>query len=96
MNFDLKNAGSRSGAEVAQIHVGLPASTDEPPRRLVGWAKVDLAVGQARRVTVTINPHSASHPLSFWNVHTNDWDIADGDYKVYVGDSSQDIYPTGV
>ncbi|MGD1103910.1 MAG: glycoside hydrolase family 3 C-terminal domain-containing protein [Terriglobia bacterium] len=91
VSFDLRNSGSRDGAEVAQVYLGLPASTGEPPRRLVGWAKVELGSGKTQRVTVSIDPKSASHPLSFWNVDLDNWDIADGVYTVYVGDSSQDI-----
>ncbi len=72
-----------------------PASAGEPPRRLVGWAKVELGPGKTQRVTVRIDPKSASHPLSLWNVDLDNWDIANGVYTVYVGDSSQDIRLTG-
>ncbi len=95
VSFDLRNIGTRTGTEVAQLYLGLPPGTDEPPKRLVGWAKVDLEAGQTRKVTVTINPQSASHPLSFWNAAVHGWSVEDGAYKVYVGDSSQDIYLTG-
>jgi beta-glucosidase len=44
---------------------------------------------------VSLDPKSASHPLSFWNVDLDNWDIADGVYTVSVGDSSQDIRLTG-
>lgn len=88
VSFNLQNTGSREGMEVAQVYLGLPANTDEPPKRLVGWAKVDLAPGKTRRVTVTVDPNSVPHPLSFWNVKVNHWDIANGVYTVYVGDSS--------
>jgi beta-glucosidase len=91
VSFDLRNSGSRDGAEVAQVYLGLPASTGEPPRRLVGWAKVELEPGKTQRVTVSLDPKSASHPLSFWNIDLDNWDISDGVYTVYVGDSSQDI-----
>src|SRR5712691_4854671 len=37
VRFTVSNTGARVGAEVAQIYLGLPASTSEPPRRLVGW-----------------------------------------------------------
>lgn len=94
VSFDLKNSGSRAGAEVAEIYAGFPAGANEPPKRLVGWAKANLTPGETRRVTVTINPQAASHPLSFWNADIDGWEIADGEYKVYVGDSSQDIYLT--
>jgi len=95
VSFDLRNIGSRDGAEVAQVYLGLPASTGEPPRRLVGWAKVELAPGKTQRVTMSFDPKSASHPLSFWKVDMDNWDIANGVYAVYVGDSSEDIRLTG-
>ncbi|HUY12919.1 MAG TPA: glycoside hydrolase family 3 C-terminal domain-containing protein [Terriglobia bacterium] len=95
VSFDVKNTGSRAGADVAEVYIGLPSSTDEPPQRLVGWAKVHLDRGQSHRVTVTINPQAASHPLSFWNTDVLGWDTANGVYKIYVGDSSQDIHLTG-
>ncbi len=94
VSFDIRNTGTRTGAEVAEVYLGLPARTDEPPKRLVGWARVELAPDKVRRVTVTLNPRSASHPLSFWNATAHKWDTADGQYKVYVGDSSQDTYLT--
>ncbi len=95
VNFTLSNTGTHAGAEVAQIYLGLPASTGEPPRRLVGWAKVELEPGETREVTVTLDPKATSHPLSYWNVETNGWEIASGDYQVYVGASSRDIRLTG-
>lgn len=95
VSFEVTNTGRRGGDEVAQVYLGLPASTDEPPKRLVGWAKVDLAPGESRRVTVTLDPNSPSHPLSFWNTDANHWAIAPGEYHVYVGDSSRDIRLNG-
>jgi beta-glucosidase len=95
VSFDLKNTGTREGADVAEVYLGFPADTGEPPKRLFGWDKVSLAPGQSRRVTVTIVPLSASHPLSIWNTATNGWSIEDGSYKVFVGDSSQDIHVFG-
>jgi len=95
VSFEVTNTGARVGAEVAQIYLGLPTSTGEPPRRLVGWAKVELEPGETREVTVTLDPKATSHPLSYWNVKRNGWEIASGDYQVYVGASSRDIRLTG-
>jgi Fibronectin type III-like domain len=53
------------GAEVAQIYLGLPASTVEPPKRLVGWAKVELEPGETEEIIVTLDPHATLHPLSY-------------------------------
>lgn len=95
VSFTLTNTGSRVGAEVAQIYLGLPASTNEPPKRLVGWTKVYLEPGESRKVSVTLDPGTTSRPLSYWNVNTNGWERASGDYQVYVGTSSRDIRLTG-
>jgi beta-glucosidase len=91
VNFTITNTGTRAGAEIAQVYLGLPASTGEPPRRLVGWAKVELEPGETRQVTVALDPNATSRPLSYWDMSTNGWEIASGDYTVYVGASSRDI-----
>jgi len=91
VSFDLRNTGSKAGAEVAQVYLGFPPNISEPPKRLVGWAKVQLAPGQTQRVRVAVDPRAVSHPLSFWNASTDKWDIASGDYTVYVGGSSEEI-----
>jgi beta-glucosidase len=87
VSFTLRNAGSVPGAEVAQVYLGLPASTDEPPKRLVGWAKVYLLPNETQRVTVKLEPER----FAYWNVAANDWSVAPGDYAVYVGSSSRDV-----
>lgn len=91
VNFTITNTGERTGAEIAQVYLGLPTSTDEPPKRLVGWARLELKAGESREVTMILDPNATSRPLSYWNVSTHDWDIANGDYSVYVGASSRDI-----
>ena len=57
----------------------------------MGWAKVEVEQGEARQVSVSLDPNATSRPLSYWNVTTNGWQIASGDYTVYVGASSRDI-----
>jgi beta-glucosidase len=58
---------------------------------LVGWAKVELEPGATRQVCVVLDLMAASRPLSYWNVDTHDWEVAHGNYEVYVGASSRDI-----
>jgi beta-glucosidase len=95
VQFFVENTGSRSGAEVPQVYLGLPASTGEPPKRLVAFDKVRLAAGDKTKVQLTIDPAASNHPLSYWDVDRGDWSIADGDYAIYVGNSSADIALTG-
>jgi beta-glucosidase len=83
------NTGSRSGTETVQVYLGLPARTGEPPKRLVGFARVSLAPGQTRTVQFTIRAGSATHPLSYYDTASHAWVTAPGSYRVYVGDSSQ-------
>ena len=87
MSFDVKNTGERAGAEVAQVYLGLPKGTDEPPRRIVGWDKVELSPGETRRVTVLVDPEM----MSIFNVQKHGWELAPGEYTVYVGGSSRDL-----
>jgi beta-glucosidase len=88
VTFNLTNTGSVSGAEVEQVYLALPASTNEPPKRLVGWQKVPLTAGQQQSVTVEVDKNDSSHPLSYWDTNSNSWLTAPGTYTVYVGNSS--------
>ena len=91
VQFFVENTGSRSGAEVPQVYLGLPASTGEPPKRLAGFAKVRLDPGEKTRVHLVIDPAASNHPLSYWDSEHGGWTIADGDYAIYLGNSSRDI-----
>jgi beta-glucosidase len=84
VSFEVANTGSRSGAEVAQVYAGLPAAAGEPPKRLVGWARVALRPGERRRVSVDVD----TQRLSIWK---DGWKLVPGDYKLAIGASSRDI-----
>jgi len=85
VSFTVKNTGPRAGAEVAQVYVGLPASANEPPKRLVAWEKVQLDPGQSRTVTVSLEPRS----MSIFDVEKDAWNLVPGDYLVFAGGSSR-------
>jgi beta-glucosidase len=89
VSFQLANTGSRTGAEVSQVYLGLPASTGEPPKRLVGYAKTTLTAGQTTTVDITIDPGASTRPLSYFNTTDNRWEIAPGTYTVHVGSSER-------
>lgn len=91
ISFDLQNSGARAGIETPQVYLGLPAMADEPPKQLAGWARVALQPGEMRRVVVTIDRLSPHRPLSFWNADIRDWQIASGEYEIFVGASARDI-----
>ncbi|MEO6092058.1 MAG: glycoside hydrolase family 3 N-terminal domain-containing protein [Novosphingobium sp.] len=87
------NTGNRAGAEVVQVYLSLPVSgsavgAPQPPKRLVGYQKVELAPGASRDVTVSIDPLASNHPLSVWSTGENKWVTPAGQYTVWVGRSS--------
>lgn len=86
------NTGDRAGAEVVQVYLGVPGPR-QPPKRLVGFAKVFLEAGETRRVAVTIDPAATNHPLSVWSVADHAFVVRPGDYAVHVGTSSADDRP---
>jgi beta-glucosidase len=94
VRFLVENTGKRAGAEVPQVYLGLPASTGEPPKRLVAFQKVSLEPGAKARVRITIDPAASNHPLSHWDSKRSDWVTANGDYAIYLGSSSADIVAT--
>ena len=55
---------------------------------MVGWQKVLLQPGAKQTVTVEVDANDSSHPMSYWDTNSSSWQIAPGDYPVYVGDSS--------
>jgi beta-glucosidase len=90
VTFRVSNTGRRAGTETAEVYVGLPASTGEPPKRLVGYAQATLAAGRSAVMHLTIDPAAPNHPLSYFDEATHQWRLAAGTYRVYVGGSERD------
>jgi beta-glucosidase len=95
VNLLVTNTGAVAGAEVVQVYLGLPAATGEPPKRLVGWRKVNLQPGGQSFVTVEVDENDSSHPMSYWDTNSSSWQTAPGDYLVYVGNSSANLTQAG-
>jgi beta-glucosidase len=83
----LANAGPRAGEEVVQAYVVPPASDEKPgfteavlQRQLAGFTRVALKPGQARNVTLMIDPRSLS-------VVARDGTrrVAPGRYRIWIG-----------
>jgi beta-glucosidase len=87
VSFTITNIGSRAGADVAQVYVGDPRSTGEPPRQLKGYQRVMLAPGRSQRVTVPLPEIS----FADWSTRAGTWVVARGRYGIYVGDSSASL-----
>ncbi len=87
ITFTVQNTGSRDGAEIAEVYAALPASAEEPPKRLVGWSKVPLKAGESRVVTVEVDRQY----LSIFDEKQHGWQLVPGEYTFLVGGSSQSL-----
>lgn len=88
-SFDVTNTGSVAGAAIPQVYLTLPASSNTPGKRLVGFDRIDLAPGQTQHVSQVIDSTSSDHPLSVWDTAAGAWRLVTGGYGLAVGDSSR-------
>jgi hypothetical protein len=88
VSFEVKNAGTREGADVAQIYVGdTHTKVPRPAKELKGFSKVILRPGETGKVSVILD----SRALSYYDVNAKQWRAEPGDYNVLVGRSSEQI-----
>ena len=87
VGMDVRNTGSRTGAEVTQVYVTAPPSAGEPPKQLKGFAKVTLRPGQTKHVTFRLD----SRAFSIWDTASQRWTTVGGRHIVAVGDSSRNL-----
>jgi beta-glucosidase len=87
VSFTVKNTGAVAGTEISEVYVSLPVEANEPPKRLVGWAKTELAPGESKQVEVKLDPFY----LSVFDVTGDKWVTVGGTYKLQVGGSSAEL-----
>jgi beta-glucosidase len=87
VTFTVSNTGTRAGAEIAEVYAALPASTQEPPKRLIGFTKVKLEPKEKKTVTVEVDPKY----LSIFDEQKDGWTLVPGDYTIMVGGSSDKL-----
>ena len=88
VSFSVRNAGTRAGAEVAQLYVEPNRSpVDRPIRELKRFQKVWLNPGETKRVTLVLDEAA----LAYYDDAQHQWAAAPGDYRVAVGASSRDL-----
>ncbi len=87
VSFTVKNTGKRAGTEIAQVYSSLPDSAGEPPKRLIGWARVELAPGESKQVSIPVEQER----LTIYDEASDSWKLVPGSYNLMVGGSSQDL-----
>jgi beta-glucosidase len=83
----VKNTGTRSGSDVAQLYVNFPARAQEPPHQLKGFQKVTLAPGESKTVSFKLG----SNAFSYWDTTAHNWVSPQGTFQILVGDSSRNL-----
>jgi beta-glucosidase len=87
-SFTLANTGQRAGKETAQLYVRPRGpSVERPVKELKGFAKIALAPGERRRVTLTLG----ARDFSFWDPARGAWVAEPGVYDLLIGGSAADI-----
>ena len=87
VSFDVTNTGSRAGAEVAQLYVAeANPKVPRPADELKGFARVELAAGETKHVTLSLDARA----FAFYDVASKHWQADSGAYTIKVGDSSVD------
>ncbi|WP_323993228.1 glycoside hydrolase family 3 C-terminal domain-containing protein [Nguyenibacter sp. L1] len=82
-SFTVKNTGPRAGVDVPQIYIGLP---DHAGRRLAGWARIALASGEERNITLNLEPRILAH----FDAGQGRWNVPTGKFRFWLASSASD------
>ena len=88
VSVTLTNSGDLAGSEVAQLYVHAAESeVHRPEQELRAFAKVALAPGETRRVTLTLDEAA----FAIYDAGAGNWVLEAGEFEIRVGASSRDL-----
>jgi beta-glucosidase len=91
VSMDIENVGTRPTSEVVQVYArDLTGVVQRPVRELVGFARVLLAPGEHRRVSIAVEARA----LAFWDVRENAWRVPSGAFEFDIARSSERVEAT--
>jgi beta-glucosidase len=86
VEFEVENAGSREGAEVAQIYVReLNPAVPRPVKELKGFEKIWLKPGQMKKVSASLDKNA----FAYYDVVKKQWVVKPGAFEISVASSSR-------
>jgi beta-glucosidase len=91
VSFKVTNTGAVKGKDAAAVR-GAAERQVEAPKRLAGWDKVELAPGESKEVSVTVDPRL----LGMYDSRSKTWRIAKGGYKVLLAQDAADAKAASV
>jgi beta-glucosidase len=87
-SVNVRNTGSRRGAEVVEVYVHDGHSKiDRPVHELKAFSRIELQPGETRAVQFSLQ----NSAFSYWSPEKKDWVLEPGTFAVEVGASSRDI-----
>lgn len=93
LSFTVKNTGKKAGAEITQVYVApISPSVDRPVKELKAYAKVELAAGKSKKVSLTLTQQD----FAYFDEHLHDFITDAGDYEILVAASCEDIRLKGI
>ena len=91
VKVNIKNTGGVDSDEVPQVYLSAPSEIPQgvqfPVRALAGFDRIHLAAGEAKTVTLHVEPRQ----LQYWSTKEGKWITATGKRTVSVGASSRDL-----
>lgn len=85
----IKNTGAMEGKEVVQLYIGQENPTlVKPPKELKHFQKVFLHPGQEQKLEFTLTKAD----FASFDPIPDDWTVEPGQYSIYLGTSSRDIF----
>ncbi len=86
VSFSVRNAGTRAGAEVAQVYVhDAQASVPRPEQELKAFRRVVLKPGESRPLRLVLDERA----FSFFDPAKRAWLVEPGAFEIRVGSSSR-------
>jgi beta-glucosidase len=92
VSVNVRNTGSMNSDEVVQLYVSFPDSkVKRPMKALKGFRRVHIPAGEMMTVMIPLK----ADELRYWDVEKQDFILEEGQVKLMVGASSEDIRLTG-
>ncbi|UAK25806.1 beta-glucosidase family protein [Sphingomonas nostoxanthinifaciens] len=86
VRFTVANIGKRSGTDVPQVYVEAPDSAGVKSYRLAAWQRVTLKPGEAKTISVTVDPRA----VAAWNSGAKRWTVPSAALPLVVGHEAAD------
>ncbi len=86
VTFTIKNTGTVTGTETAQLYIGKKSDTIfRPIRELKGFKRNELLPGQQKEVRIPFDDKT----FRFYDIRTDSWEIESGSYQIMVGKDAE-------